>query len=59
MHVQSCFLLIKLIVVVVVFLTFSLPSALLDLKIPNGAWPQRSAILDFSFVALIPCEGYD
>ena len=58
MHVQSCFLLIKLIVVVF-FLTFSLPSALLDLKIPNGAWPQRSAILDFSFVALIPCEGYD
>ena len=57
MHVQSCFLLIKLIVFF--FLTFSLPSALLDLKIPNGTWPQRSAILDFSFVALIPCEGYD
>ena len=43
----------------VFFFTFSLPSALLDLKIPNGTWPQRSAILDFSFVALIPCEGYD
>ena len=57
MHVQSCFLLFKLIVWV--FLTFSLPSALLDLKIPNGTWPQRLAILDFSFVALIPCEGYD
>ena len=60
MHVQSCFLLIKLLVFVVVFfLTFSLPSALLDLKIPNGTWTERSAILDFSFVALIPCEGYD
>ena len=56
MHVQSCFLLIKQIVFL---FTFSLPSALLDLKIPNGTWPQRSAILDFSFVALIPCEGYD
>ena len=41
------------------FLTFSLPSALLDLKIPNGTWTERSAILDFSFVALILCEGYD
>ena len=60
MHVQSCFLLIKLLVFVVFFfLTFSLPSALLDLKIPNGTWTERSAILDFSFVALIPCEGYD
>ena len=60
MRVQSCFLLIKLLVFVLFFfLTFSLPSALLDLKIPNGTWTERSAILDFFFVALIPCEGYD